>query len=251
MPFFGISAIIQLVCIIHAIRTGRNSYWIMIILFLPLLGAAAYVVMEVAPAYQGNRHVRTARAKVASALDPEREVRAARDALEIAETVANRIRLADALAILGRYGEALPLYQDALRKTPGGDRTISARLARALFEEGAFVEALALIDTIEPPRAQGELDRLALLRARVLAELGRKEEALALYADIVTRVAGEEARCRYAALLIDTGHKARALSVLEEVEVRMKRLDRQQRAVEADMYAWATETLRKMRADRG
>lgn len=249
MPFFGISAIIQLACIIHAIRTGRNPYWIMIILFLPFLGAMAYLVMEVAPAYQGNRHVRTARARVASVLDPEREVRAARDALEIAETVANRIRLADALATLGRYGEALPLYQDALRKTPG-DRTISAKLARALFEEGAFVEALALIDTIELPRAQGELDRLTLLRARVLAELGRKDEALALYADIVTRVAGEEARCRYAALLIDTGHKARALSVLEEVEVRMKRLDRLQRAAEADMYAWATETLRTMRVDR-
>jgi len=59
---------------------------------------------------------------------------------------------------------------------------------------------------------------------------------------------GEEARCRYAALLIDQGWDRKALVVLEEVEKRMKRMDRQQRAAEADMYRWAAETLAGLRA---
>jgi hypothetical protein len=36
--------------------------------------------------------------------------------------------------------------------------------------------------------------------------------------------------------------------VLEEVEDRMKRLDRHQRQAEGDMYRWATDKLRELRA---
>jgi hypothetical protein len=38
------------------------------------------------------------------------------------------------------------------------------------------------------------------------------------------------------------------VAVLEEVEARMKRLDRQQRMADADMYRWASETLGRLRA---
>jgi hypothetical protein len=89
-----------------------------------------------------------------------------------------------------------------------------------------------------------------LLRAKILEALDRKDEALAVYADLVTRLPGEEGRCRYAALLLDQGWDKKALAVLEEVEARMKRLDRQQRAAEADMYRWAMDTLRDLRANR-
>ena len=247
MPFLGFAALIQLGCIIHIIRTGRQTYWIMVILFLPVLGALAYLILEVLPEYQGNRHVRSARAKVVASVDPDRDVRSARDALSLADTAANRIRLADALAALGRFGDAMPYYRDALAAAPGPDTRTAAKLARALFEEGQSAEAMALIETIEPLRTQSDADRLALLKARVLTELGRKEEALVILADIVTRMPGEEARCRYAALLLDLGFEPKARAVLEEVEDRMKRLDRQQRAADADMYKWAMEQLRTLR----
>lgn len=248
MPFIGLSALIQLACIIHVIRSGRPTYWIMVILFLPFLGALAYAVLEILPEYQGNRHVRTVRAKAVSAIDPEREVRAARDALDLADTIANRIRLGDALSALGRHAEAVAPYRDAVARTPDRDPRTEAKLAGALFESGQPAEALALIEDMPPPSTASEQDRLALLRARTLVELDRKDEARAIYADIVTRVPGEEARCRYAALLLDQGFDTKALAVLEEVEARMKRLDRQQRAADADMYKWAMDQLRALRA---
>jgi hypothetical protein len=49
-----------------------------------------------------------------TAIDPQREVRAARDALDLADTAANRLRLADALAALGRHEEALRYYREAI-----------------------------------------------------------------------------------------------------------------------------------------
>lgn len=103
--YIGVIAL-QVLCIVHVVRTGRNQIWIMALMFLPVASAVAYFVVEILPGMQGNRHVRTVRAKAVAAIDPEREVRAARSALELADTIANRVRLADALAELGRYGEA-------------------------------------------------------------------------------------------------------------------------------------------------
>lgn len=237
---------IQIACVVDVIRNGRNQIWIMALVFLPMASAAAYLIVEILPRLQGNRHVRTARAKAVAAINPEREVRAARDALGLADTAANRIRLADALGALGRQGEALPLYREALVRGPV-DRSTTEKLARALFETGDAAGALATLDANPPASTLGDRDRQALLRARVLEALDRKDEALALYADIVTRLAGEEGRCRYAALLLDRGEDRKARAVLEEVESRMKRVDRQQRAAEADMYRWAMERLSELR----
>lgn len=249
MLYLFASIACQVACVVHAIRHGRNQMWIMLIIFVPLVGCIAYFIVEVLPGMQGNRHVRTARAKAVAAIDPRREERAARDALDLADTAANRLRLADALAALGRHEEAIPLYREAIRMTAGDvDARTQGKLAASLFETGQGAEALALLDAIPEPAGQSERDRQSLLRARIFDHLGRKDEALALYADIVTRMPGEEARCRYAALLLSEGWENKALKVLEEVEGRMKRLDRQQRVADADMYRWATDTLRGLRA---
>lgn len=248
MPFgIGFGLLIQALCAIHAMRTGRQQ-WIMI-LFIPVVGPLAYFVMEILPGMQGNRHVRTVAAKAVHALNPERELRAARDALELADTAANHLRLADALAALGRNVEAVPMYRESIQRTVGDpDPRTQLKLASALFESGEGTEALALLDVLPVPVGQSERDRTQLLRAKILEHLGRKEEALALYEDVVTRMPGEEARCRYAALLLDQGWDRKAMKILEEVESRMRRLDRQQRAAEADMYRWAMETLKVLRA---
>jgi len=243
----GIVAL-QVACVVHLVRTGRPPLWLTAIIFLPLVGTIAYFIVEILPGMGTNRHVRTARANVVAKLDPEREVRAARDALDLADTAANRLRLADALAALGRDGEAVPLYREAIARTAGDpDVRTQTRLAVSLYETGESADALALLDAGTEPLGQSERDRRQLLRAKILEHLGRKEEALALYADVVTRLPGEEARCRYAALLLDRGWERKAITVLEEVEARMKRLDRQQRAAEADMYRWAGETLARLR----
>lgn len=247
MPLLILGVLIQIACAVHIIRTGRNQAWIMVVMLLPVAGAAAYFILEVLPGLQGNRHVRTARAKAVARLDPERTLRAARDRLSMADTVANRIGVGDALAELHRHDEAIPYYREALAKAPGGDDRTKTKLARSLLEVGQTEEAETLVNELAPPAGIGEQDRLSMLRARILQSRRRLAEAMAIYEDLVTRFPGEEARCRYAALLIETGDRRRARALLEDVETRMKRLDRTQRAAEADMYDWAMEQLRSLR----
>ncbi len=249
MPVFLAIIACQIICVIHALKHGRNTIWIMLILFAPMIGSIAYFIVEVMPDLRNDRRVRGARAKAAQALDPNREVRAARDALDLADTAANRLRLGDALAALGRHEEAVALYRESIRMTVGDpDPRTQGKLASSLYESGQGAEALALLDAIGAPAGQSERDRQQFLRGKIHEYLGRKDEALAIYEDVVTRMPGEEARCRYAALLIAEGWDKKAIKVLEEVEGRMKHLDRHQRAAEADMYRWAGEALAALRA---
>jgi len=236
---------LQVYCVVDVIRRGRNSLWIMALIFLPVASALAYFIVEILPSLQHNRHVRIARQKVVEAIDPERELRAAQQALDIADTMANRLRVADALAALGRHAEALPLYQRGAGPRP--DFRTGEKLARSLFLNDKPDEALSVIDALPKVTAQSDVDRAALLRARVLEELGRNDEALALYGDVMERVPGDEARCRYAALLLKVDRKLEARRVLEDVEHRMKYLDRLARQQNAPMYDWAVKELTALR----
>jgi len=242
----GIIAL-QIFCAVHCVRHGRNQGWLMLIIFLPLLGSLAYVAMEIMPGAAPRREVRAAKAAAVKAIDPERELRAAREALELADTAANRIALADRLAELERWGEAIPEYQAGIAKAPRPERGPATRLARALFEANRIGEARAVLEGLPETQSGAERDRANLLLARVLDEQGEDERALALYRDLGERMPGGEPQCRAAAILLRTGRPGEAQAALEEVERRLKRLDRGERARERDMYDWAMRTLNELR----
>ena len=248
MPILLAILALQIACVVHCIRSGRNGMWIMAIVFFPVLGSLVYVILEVLPGYSESRTARAAKAAAAKALDPEREVRRAREALEIADTAANHVALADALVAQGKWSEAIPGYERAERKLPGGaDRAIRMKLAKANFEAGRSARARELLESLPSSASPSEMDRTNLLLARLLAEEGEADRSIAIYADVGRRLPGAEAQCRQAALLLDQGRRAEALPLLIEVEKRAKRMDRHERARDAAMYDWAIERLSELR----
>jgi hypothetical protein len=251
VPIFLAVLALQVACAVHAARTGRGgSGWIMVILFLPVVGSLAYVVMEVLPGSGAHRHAAKARTTIAAKLDPDKPIRLARDALETAETAANHVRLADALADRAMWDEAIPHYEQGESKAPGGkDRSIRLKLIKACFEAGRVKRARDMLEALEPSGLQSDQDRASLLLARMLEAEGESARALALYADVGRRLPGAEAQCREAGLLLQLGRRAEAAAPLAEAEKTAKRMDRHERAKDADMYVWAAETLAELRAE--
>lgn len=248
MIFLVASMCVQLLCAVHVIRSGRSQIWLLFIFLFSLMGCFAYLVLEILPAHWNNRHLRTARSQATARVDPERDVRRAQGAVELADTAANHIALGDAQTARGRFEEAERAYRTALALGPGGDWGTQVKLAGVLFERGDSRQGLELLDGVPELSPGSEWDRRALLRARMLADLGRPADARILFEQVVTRIAGEEARCHYAAFLLDQGDRMRAMEILEEVERRARRMDRTQRAAQADMYRWANERLNELRA---
>ena len=249
MLLVGLSLLLQIACAVHCVRNGRNGLWLMVILFFSLLGCLAYAWFEILPAYAGRREVRAVKSAAARRLDPERDVRRARETLDTADTAANQSALGDALAETGAWPEAAIHYRHALSRSIGGaERGAKVKLARAELEAGNAAAARALLEGLEPSGSPSENDRTALLLARSLDELGEDGRALALYDDVGQRLAGAEAQCRQAALLIRLGRSSEAIAPLEEADRRVKRIDRFERTRDAAMYDWAARTLSELRA---
>ena len=246
MILYVLVVAIQVACIVDVVRHGRNTIWIMALVFLPLASTIAYVIVEVLPRMKHNRHLRQAQVQIIEKLDPERELRAARDALDVAQTAANRIRYADALVARRRYADAVHLYRDAIGAGQLDYRT-GEKLARCQYLSDRNEEALTTIDAMAQPSAPSDRDRIALLRARILEDLTREQEAERIYADLVDRHPGDEVRCRYAGLLLKQGRKTEARRLLDEVEHRLKRMDRHHRTANGPMYDWAMARLAELR----
>jgi hypothetical protein len=246
MLWIAITIALQVACIVHVFRHGRNTAWVMAIAFLPMIGMIAYFIVEIMPNLSRDRRVRQVKANIADSIDPERRVREARDAVEFSDTIANRMEYGDALMARGRYEQALEQYRIAERKSPHVDRTIGIRIAEAAYEAGLVGDALSALDRLPETTSQSEHDRRALLRAKVTELDGRHGDALALYRAIVDRVPGDEVRCRMAAILIADGDKAAARAVLNEVEMRKKRTPSAMLKANAEMYDWAKRMLAEL-----
>jgi hypothetical protein len=248
MPYIFLSILIQIACAVHCVRNNRNQLWLMVIIFLSLPGCFAYAIFEVFPAFAGRREVRALKSAAARRFDPERDLRLARERLDIADTAANRSALGDALAAAGSWKEAAGHYRVAVAKAPARDRAGQLLLARAELESGDDARARELLEALPPSASATENDRASLLLARALEGCGEPERALALYRDLGERMAGCEPQCRQAALLLTQSRRAEVLAPLAEVERRVKRLDRLERAKDGEMYDWAARTLAELRA---
>src|ERR1700749_4916564 len=108
--YFLISLVIQIVLIVHCIRTGRNWLWITVLLFLPLAGSIAYVVVEILPGLFNNRGTRRAVRNVSRALDPQQDLRRFEDEARLTGDVASRQRYAEELVRQGRAAQAIEIY---------------------------------------------------------------------------------------------------------------------------------------------
>ena len=133
MPFGLIAIALDAFCIVHAAKTGRFWPWAYVVLFLPGVGALAYIVVEVLPGYVGTPAVSRAKRSVVDTVAPMRRYKECLDALEVADTIANREALAKECLSIGRFDEALTLY-DAILASPQGDEPrYTVGRARALL----------------------------------------------------------------------------------------------------------------------
>ena len=223
MPILGALVIlIQIGFAIHVVRTGRETFWIYIIAFLPLLGCAVYFFTQVLPDMGNNHTVRKAGNRLLKAVDPERELRKRKDELEIADTIENRVKLADECIEAGFFTEAITQLERC-RNNGHDDPDILLKLAQAQMGANNPQACIKTLDDLIAANPSFRSPDGHLLYARALAAANEPERALEEYQALVLSYPGEEARFRYAQLLQQQGQLGKARQVLEEIQLRARR----------------------------
>lgn len=244
MPFGLIAIALDVVCVVHAAKTGRFWPWAYVVLFLPGVGAVAYLLVEVLPGYVSTPAVDRAARAVVDGVAPLRRYKERVDALDVADTVANREALARECLSVGKPDEALTLY-DAILASPQGDEPkYGVGRARALLALNRPDEAEAAIDRLRAEHPTFHSNEAHLLYARTLAATGRDEAALVEYDTLVGHGVGLEAPYRRAALLAEMGRGDEARAAAEEILRRVKRSPAHVKRLEAE-WARAARRLAK------
>jgi hypothetical protein len=236
--------VLDVLLIVHAVRTGRFVPWGLVILFLPGIGALVYVAFELAPQWFGSASAQRARRSVATALDPTGRYRALKDELDVVDTIANRSALADECLTIGRPQEALEHYEAVLARSHGDEPAYRIGKARALFDLGRAGDAVAALEEVKRVSPDLHSAEGRLLYARALEMTGRSEEALDHYESLARTYPGPEPNVRRAQLLDRLGQREQARSIADEVVRSLRRAPAHVRANEREWFSQASRLAR-------
>lgn len=195
MPFVGLGLhfLVALYFAVHAVRSGQQMYWLIILFSFPMLGSLVYFVAIYMPHARVDRGARKVAAVVSKVLDPTRELREARQAFEYTPTAQNQMRLASALLQAEQYAEAATCYETCLTGPFATDLEIRLGAARAQLLGGEAGKAVGHLDTIRAQDAAFRPEEIALLRGRALARAERQVEARAELESALQRFGTAEA----------------------------------------------------------
>jgi hypothetical protein len=221
---YGIAIIaIQVMTLIHVVRTGRTQPWLFVVLFLPLVGSIAYLIAEVLPEVLNGKTAREAAEIAKDRLDPDRHVRLLLEQAKEAQTPEAYAKLAHEYARLGRHRDAVSAYGQATEGFFADDPDLNYAMTQAAFdgaEEGTLTwrdartafEKLATIDPKFRPKER------SLFLARLAQAEGDTATAEREYAILTEGYSSIETRVRYAHFLFNNNRRDEARSILESVQ---------------------------------
>ncbi len=243
MPIIIGTIVLELVCIVHVIKTGRAYPWIMVIVFLPFIGSIAYLIVELIPDLMTSRQVHGVKRGLQSVADPNREFRARMREVEMVGSADAKRGLAEEYMRRAMYPEAVELYRTALTGMHKDDPVLLFGLARAQLATGNGAGAQASLDLLQSANPGFVSNDAHMLYARALEAQGKYSEALDEYRSLKRTFPGEEARCRYAQLLRLTGATDEARAAFREV---IKSLDGAPRHYRREQKEWSEVAERNL-----
>lgn len=209
--------LLQLALIIHLLKTGRSRYWIMVLLFMPLIGGLAYFVIELLPQFSGSITGQRAVRSVKQTLNPGADLRQHEAAWSQSPNVDNGRRYAEALMDSGKTTEAEDVINQALKGLFATEPTLLLLRARLEFEDGRTKETVTTLETLQDHNPDFRSAEGHLLHARALQAQGRIDQAVKEYSAVSGYYPGVEARYRLALCLDVAGKESAARAEFESI----------------------------------
>jgi len=217
MPISILIWLVQIALVVHVLKTGRNRYWIMMLLFMPLIGGIAYLVIELLPEFSGSIAGQRAMRTVKKSINPGAELRQCEAAWQQSPNVDNARRYAEALLDAGRSTDAQDIIEHALKGLFKTEPTLLLLKARILFDQNHPRQAVDVLESLQQNNPDFRNPEGHLLYARALEADGQTEAAIREYSAVAGYFPGVEARYRLALCLRKAGKEAAANSELESI----------------------------------
>ncbi len=206
--FYPYGIFLQAIAILHFVRRRPDTYWLWIILMGGGLGAVVYMAVEMLPdarllggAYQ---------------MFPRRKrIRQLEGMIVDNPSIGNLEELGDLYLDDGKFAKA----REFLDRVVARSDEIDPRYRRGLAEMGLgdFTAAAADLEAVVARDPRYDYQRAAGLYAHALAQLGRRDEADAMFRSVLQTSTLSETEYNYASFLAATGRKDEARELAEKI----------------------------------
>ena len=245
----AIPYLLQLLCIVHVMKTGREFYWIWIILLLPYVGGLAYLIVEILPGLRSRRNLRALKSGVADVLAPGKKLESLRNKASYSPTVDNKLEYADALAERGEYEVALTEYRSCLTGLSKNNPAILYRTALTLFRMEDYQGAADYVARL-PKAPNGAYEQKAwnALYLFVLENTQSEDAVSAEYDRISALLNDREIDLQYLEYLERIGDAGKLSSMLERIRVEEASLRQMNVRYDRAPYRRAYEVERRVKS---
>jgi len=237
-PFYIITVVLQVICVLHCLRRGTQQNWLWLIIFLPLLGSIIYIFSEMF-----NRHsVQQVQSSVGEVLNPSGTIRKLEKQVQFADTFNNRIALADACLQAGQTERAIGLYEQSLTGAFAENEHGLLQLIIAYYKARRYDEAIA-VGRRSYKFPQFPKSRSHIYYAISLDYAGKPAEAEAEFGKMKGRFANFEARYQYGLFLKRNDRPEEARQLFAAIVQEGRDLDSRQRRFYREWFALAKNEI--------
>lgn len=160
--YYYIIPAIQGFCLFHSYKNNTFQKWVFIIIFIPLIGSLIYLY----DAFYNRRNISGLNINVKRMVNANYEIEVMERELKIADTISNRINLANAYLESGNYKKALDMYNQSMTGNYENDPSLKMKKLKTLYLLDNFEEAILIGESLHKhkPFDQSE-EKIALANA--------------------------------------------------------------------------------------
>lgn len=210
---YGISIVLQAICVIHCIRRNNQNKWIWIIVFLPFIGSLVYIFTEII----NKRDIQTVGAGVSHIFNPGGTIRRLERELQFADTFQNRVALADAYLATGEFSKAVHLYEKSLTGNFVDNEHVLKQLILAYYDAQQYEKVVTSAQKIYT-RPQFGRSRAHIYYAIALEKTANASKAEEEFSKLGGRFSQYEARYQYGKFLQRQQRHEEAKAVFNEMK---------------------------------
>jgi len=206
--FYPYGIILQALAILHFVRRRPDTYWIWIILMFGGVGALIYMALEVVPdagLLRGSFQVFPRR----------KRIRELQGLVLDNPSIGNYEELGDLYLDDQQFARARECFDRVLAKSESIDPFYRRALCELALQD--FPAAAADLQQVIAREPKYDYHRAAGLTAHVLAKLGQREKADALFADVTKTSTLSETEYNYACFLAAEGRASEAREWAERI----------------------------------
>lgn len=224
MGYYSPIFLIQMFCLYHAYSHAREYYWYFIIMFMPLIGSLIYFYFH----FVNHRNIDLVSDKVQNVFSPNSRLSKLKNEVDFADTVSNRLNLANEYMALGQAESAIDEYEKCLVGTHKNDNSIKSSLLLALYEVGDH-EAVAKLGQQLKDDTQFKKSKERVAYAFSLAKLDQLERAELEFEAMNANYSNYHQRLNYARFLSEQGRIDEANDLLEILISEIEQMDRMEK----------------------